>query len=92
MAFKGGLIGNDNLYVPDAPTIGTATADGLGVSVAFSAPSDVGNDDITAYIPTNLISITDGQIFLDTKLFNLGVRPAVNIGLSVSRPCARRGF
>ncbi len=42
-------------------------------------------DDITAYIPTNLISITDGQIFLDTKLFNKGVRPAVNIGLSVSR-------
>lgn len=43
------------------------------------------NDDITAYIPTNLISITDGQVFLDTKLFNRGVRPAVNIELSVSR-------
>lgn len=43
------------------------------------------NDDITAYIPTNLISITDGQIFLDAKLFNKGVRPAVNIELSVSR-------
>lgn len=42
-------------------------------------------DDLTAYIPTNLISITDGQIFLDTKLFNQGIRPAVNIGLSVSR-------
>lgn len=42
-------------------------------------------DDITAYIPTNLISITDGQIFLDTKLFNQGVRPAVNVELSVSR-------
>lgn len=42
-------------------------------------------DDITAYIPTNLISITDGQIFLDTQLFNKGVRPAVNIELSVSR-------
>lgn len=42
-------------------------------------------DDISAYIPTNLISITDGQIFLDTHLFNNGVRPAVNIGLSVSR-------
>lgn len=41
--------------------------------------------DLTAYIPTNLISITDGQIFLDTKLFNQGVRPAVNIELSVSR-------
>ncbi len=43
------------------------------------------SDDITAYIPTNLISITDGQIFLDTKLFNQGVRPAVNTELSVSR-------
>ena len=42
-------------------------------------------DDITGYIPTNLISITDGQIFLDTKLFNQGIRPAVNVGLSVSR-------
>lgn len=42
-------------------------------------------DDISAYIPTNLISITDGQIFLDTKLFNTGIRPAVNVGLSVSR-------
>lgn len=45
----------------------------------------VQSDDITAYIPTNLISITDGQIFLDTKLFNSGIRPAVNVELSVSR-------
>ncbi len=43
------------------------------------------SDDITAYIPTNLISITDGQIFLDTQLFNNGIRPAVNVELSVSR-------
>ena len=41
--------------------------------------------DISAYIPTNVISITDGQIFLETELFNAGVRPAVNVGLSVSR-------
>ncbi len=41
--------------------------------------------DIAAYIPTNVISITDGQIFLETDLFNSGVRPAVNVGLSVSR-------
>ena len=41
--------------------------------------------DISAYIPTNVISITDGQIFLDTDLFNAGQRPAVNVGLSVSR-------
>ncbi|MDR0321533.1 MAG: F0F1 ATP synthase subunit alpha [Treponema sp.] len=41
--------------------------------------------DISSYIPTNVISITDGQIFLDTELFNSGFRPAVNVGLSVSR-------
>jgi len=41
--------------------------------------------DVSAYIPTNVISITDGQIFLETKLFNEGVRPAINVGLSVSR-------
>jgi F-type H+-transporting ATPase subunit alpha len=41
--------------------------------------------DVSAYIPTNVISITDGQIFLETDLFNAGVRPAVNVGLSVSR-------
>jgi F-type H+-transporting ATPase subunit alpha len=41
--------------------------------------------DISAYIPTNVISITDGQIFLSTDLFNSGVRPAINVGLSVSR-------
>ena len=41
--------------------------------------------DISAYIPTNVISITDGQIFLESELFNAGMRPAVNVGLSVSR-------
>jgi F-type H+/Na+-transporting ATPase subunit alpha len=41
--------------------------------------------DVAAYIPTNVISITDGQIFLETDLFNSGVRPAVNVGISVSR-------
>ena len=41
--------------------------------------------DVSAYIPTNVISITDGQIFLETDLFNTGVRPAVNVGISVSR-------
>ncbi len=42
-------------------------------------------NDISAYIPTNVISITDGQIFLESDLFNAGVRPAINVGLSVSR-------
>jgi proton translocating ATP synthase F1 alpha subunit len=41
--------------------------------------------DVSAYIPTNVISITDGQIFLETELFFKGVRPAINVGLSVSR-------
>ena len=42
-------------------------------------------NDVSAYIPTNVISITDGQIFLETDLFYQGIRPAVNVGISVSR-------
>jgi proton translocating ATP synthase F1 alpha subunit len=42
-------------------------------------------NDVSAYIPTNVISITDGQIFLESELFNQGIRPAINVGLSVSR-------
>ena len=42
-------------------------------------------NDVSAYIPTNVISITDGQIFLETDLFNAGIRPAMNAGISVSR-------
>lgn len=56
-----------------------------GGSITALPIVQIQSDDITAYIPTNLISITDGQIFLDTKLFNQGIRPAVNIELSVSR-------
>ena len=41
--------------------------------------------DVSAYIPTNVISITDGQIFLESDLFNSGIRPAINVGISVSR-------
>ena len=41
--------------------------------------------DVSAYIPTNVISITDGQIFLESNLFNSGIRPAIDIGISVSR-------
>jgi F-type H+-transporting ATPase subunit alpha len=56
-----------------------------GASLTALPIAQIQSDDITAYIPTNLISITDGQIFLDTQLFNQGVRPAVNAELSVSR-------
>ncbi len=56
-----------------------------GGSITALPIVQVQSDDITAYIPTNLISITDGQIFLDTKLFNQGIRPAVNVELSISR-------
>jgi F-type H+-transporting ATPase subunit alpha len=42
-------------------------------------------NDVTAYIPTNVISITDGQIYLESSLFHSGIRPAVNVGISVSR-------
>ncbi len=56
-----------------------------GGSITALPIVQIQGDDITAYIPTNLISITDGQIFLDTKLFNQGIRPAINAELSVSR-------
>jgi len=56
-----------------------------GGSITALPIVQIQSDDITAYIPTNLISITDGQVFLDTQLFNQGVRPAVNVELSVSR-------
>jgi F-type H+-transporting ATPase subunit alpha len=57
---------------------------GAGSLTAFPIIETQAND-IAAYIPTNVISITDGQIFLEADLFNAGVRPAVNTGLSVSR-------
>lgn len=56
-----------------------------GGSITALPIIQIQEDDITAYIPTNLISITDGQIFLETQLFNQGIRPAINIELSVSR-------
>ena len=56
-----------------------------GGSITALPIVQIQSDDITAYVPTNLISITDGQIFLDTRLFNQGIRPAVNVELSVSR-------
>ena len=60
--------------------------DGLGGGSITAIPViETQAGDITSYIPTNLISITDGQIYLDTDLFYAGVRPAINVGLSVSR-------
>lgn len=56
-----------------------------GGSITALPIVQVQGDDITAYIPTNLISITDGQIFLNTQLFNNGIRPAIDVELSVSR-------
>jgi F-type H+-transporting ATPase subunit alpha len=61
-------------------------SDKLGVGSLTALPViETQAGDVSAYIPTNVISITDGQIFLETDLFNSGVRPAVNVGLSVSR-------
>jgi len=57
---------------------------GGGSMTALPIIETKGND-VSAYIPTNVISITDGQIFLETDLFNSGVRPAINVGISVSR-------
>ncbi len=59
-------------------------AAGLGSLTALPVIETQAND-VSAYIPTNVISITDGQIFLETDLFYQGIRPAVNVGLSVSR-------
>ena len=57
---------------------------GGGSLTALPIIETKGND-VSAYIPTNVISITDGQIFLETDLFHSGVRPAINVGISVSR-------
>jgi F-type H+-transporting ATPase subunit alpha len=61
-------------------------SDELGAGSLTGLPIvETKGNDISAYIPTNVISITDGQIFLETDLFNAGVRPAINVGTSVSR-------
>jgi F-type H+-transporting ATPase subunit alpha len=59
-------------------------AEGAGSLTALPVIETAAGD-VSAYIPTNVISITDGQIFLETELFYKGIRPAVNVGLSVSR-------
>ncbi|MDH4120947.1 MAG: F0F1 ATP synthase subunit alpha [Deltaproteobacteria bacterium] len=61
-------------------------SDALGAGSMTALPIiETQGGDVSAYIPTNVISITDGQIFLTTELFNSGVKPAVNVGISVSR-------
>jgi F-type H+-transporting ATPase subunit alpha len=61
-------------------------SDDLGAGSMTGLPIiETKGNDVSAYIPTNVISITDGQIFLETDLFNAGVRPAINVGISVSR-------
>ncbi|NUS73317.1 MAG: F0F1 ATP synthase subunit alpha [Corynebacteriales bacterium] len=61
-------------------------SDELGAGSMTGLPIiETKGNDVSAYIPTNVISITDGQIFLETDLFNAGVRPAINVGISVSR-------
>jgi F-type H+-transporting ATPase subunit alpha len=61
-------------------------SDELGAGSMTGLPIiETKGNDVSAYIPTNVISITDGQIFLETGLFNSGVRPAINVGISVSR-------
>jgi len=61
-------------------------SDDLGAGSLTGLPIiETKGNDVSAYIPTNVISITDGQIFLETDLFNSGVRPAINVGISVSR-------
>jgi F-type H+-transporting ATPase subunit alpha len=61
-------------------------ADGEGGGTLTALPIiETKANDVSAFIPTNVISITDGQIYLETDLFNAGVRPAINVGLSVSR-------
>ena len=61
-------------------------SDDIGAGSLTALPIiDTQDGDVAAYIPTNVISITDGQIFLETNLFNAGIRPAVDVGISVSR-------
>ena len=61
-------------------------SDALGAGSMTALPIiETQAGDVSAYIPTNVISITDGQIFLESGLFNAGIKPAINVGLSVSR-------
>lgn len=80
------IINNDGLaaQMNDLPPSLKSLVKGGGSLTALPIIETQAND-VSAYIPTNVISITDGQIFLETNLFNSGIRPAINVGISVSR-------
>ena len=80
------IINNDEIaaQMNDLPDILKPIVKGGGSLTALPIIETQAGD-VSAYIPTNVISITDGQIFLETNLFNAGVRPAINVGISVSR-------
>jgi len=80
------IIEDDNvaLQMNDVPTSIKHLVKGGGSLTALPIIETQAGD-VSAYIPTNVISITDGQIFLETELFNAGIRPAINVGISVSR-------
>jgi F-type H+-transporting ATPase subunit alpha len=80
------IINNDQLasQMNDLPASIRHMVKGGGSLTALPIIETQAND-VSAYIPTNVISITDGQIFLETNLFNSGIRPAINVGISVSR-------
>jgi F-type H+/Na+-transporting ATPase subunit alpha len=80
------IINNDDIaaQMNDLPDVLKPIVKGGGSLTALPIIETQAGD-VSAYIPTNVISITDGQIFLETNLFNSGVRPAINVGISVSR-------
>jgi F-type H+-transporting ATPase subunit alpha len=71
--------------MPQPDQFRLAKVDGSGGSLTALPIIETLLGDVSAYIPTNVISITDGQIYLESDLFNAGIRPAINVGLSVSR-------
>lgn len=71
--------------LPDAENLKLAKVKGSGGSLTALPIIETLLGDVSAYVPTNVISITDGQIYLETDLFNAGIRPAINVGISVSR-------
>jgi F-type H+-transporting ATPase subunit alpha len=71
--------------MPNAENYKVVPVEGTGGSLTALPIIETLLGDVSAYIPTNVISITDGQIYLETSLFNAGIRPAINVGISVSR-------